>query len=235
MYARTREQEIAIEAESIRVQGILSQTPQRTWHKKRQSENDLNLRDKISRQKYADTSLQGYIDYLGTKEWNFFMTGTTPYTLTDKSARRLAERYYQKVQPYCDEMFFVTEKFELRDGMHLHALMKCENEGNFPMYVDMWQVATGNRWDGIDPVTKRVAWRGFGENEQGKEIKTARIQLERFQPRLGAEGYVAKYILKQHGDFDLLTPSALPKDEPVSHEKPQRVPRGWYIPEDEDE
>ncbi len=235
-YGRTEAQQQAIIAESYRVNKIAEQTPARKWHKKRQSDDDHNLRNKISIQKFADTPLQGYIDYLGTKPWTFFMTGTTPYTLTDKSARRLAERYYQKVQPHCSEMFFVTEKFELRDGMHIHALMNCEDEAPFGMYTDMWQVATGNRWNGLDPVTKKVDWVGFGKNEQGKDIKTARIDLQRFQMSLGAEGYCAKYILKQHADFDLLTPSALPKEEPIFRDViPQRVPNGvCWIPRNEE-
>jgi len=139
--------------------------------------------------------LQPYIEYLNIQDWTFFMTGTTHYELTQKSARRLAERYFLKLYPYCERMFWVSERFECKDGHHIHALMYCPQEAHFSVYNDMWQIATGNNKYKVNKETLKTEFEG----------KHSRIQLKRYVKSLGAEGYVAKYILKAHGDYDLYT------------------------------
>lgn len=68
-------------------------------------------------------------------------------------------------------IFWVAEKFELREGYHLHALMRTDVSG-----TAIWQ------W-----------WfRRFG-----------RAEVRDFDPKLGAAGYVAKYVTKQLADYDV--------------------------------
>lgn len=208
---------------------FLGENGEKKFLSARKSGNDFELRNFIGRQKYGDT-YQSYVNWMGEKDWTFFMTGTTPYELTDKSARRLAERYFLKLQPYCDGMFFVSEKFELKSGMHLHALMNCPYEAPFQTYFNFWQIATGNKpvFNDKGEITR---WSGFG-NENST---CARIQLKRYDPKLGAEGYCGKYCFKKRGDYDFFFTETLPKPEIIYDIKPQRVPKGFYRqPEDED-
>lgn len=191
--------------------------------------------------KFKDTPLQKYVDYLGETKWNYFATMTTPYTLSQRSARRMAERYFnllthtanpdytrsdtydnyfeddrggmfQKMEnPYLEKMFYVTEHFECKDGCHLHALLKAPESINphsldmFSTYRDAWQmvsnsgVYTPKNKSGIEVV------KSWEECKVEPEQKYARIQLKKFLPHLGAEGYCGKYILKSKGDFDLLS------------------------------
>lgn len=148
--------------------------------------------------KYRDANVKNLVEYLDTIDWNFFITGTTGYELTLKSARRLAERYHSNLPPK-SLFFWVGESFELKDGYHIHGLIKIPDvpAGKvspilFNRMVDKWQIATGNK---------------VVENDHGAlkwEIWN-RIDLQPYMKHVGAHGYCAKYINKSKGDYDLLT------------------------------
>jgi len=130
---------------------------------------------------------EAYVMYLSTIPWDFFVTGTTRYDLTLKSARRLAERWYARIRLLNQTMFFwVAEPFELKDGHHIHGLLKlpdCSKQ-YFDILTGSWQWATGN-----------------SDNEK---TKWNYLHLVNYDPRRGAAGYCAKYVLKSHSDFDML-------------------------------
>jgi len=145
---------------------------------------------------------QDYVDYLQTIPWTFFYTASTKYELTIKSYRRLMERFFKVIG--AGMMFHVAEKFELKDGFHGHGLLKISNKYGsmdpdnkflFRFLIDEWQLMSGNKAisnkDGI------IEWSKEG---------WASLNLKRYNPKRGAGGYCAKYIFKDHADYDLLIP-----------------------------
>jgi hypothetical protein len=135
-----------------------------------------------------------YIDYLQTLPWTFFITGSTRYELTLKSVRRLMERWYEAICTERSRLFWVAEKFELKDGYHSHGLLHIENSDlNFHRLIDQWQWATGNKAIGNN--SGKIEWQ--------KETWNA-LNLQKYDPTRGAGGYCAKYVLKSNADYDLL-------------------------------
>jgi len=149
-----------------------------------------------NRKKITDSNYkQGYIDWLGGLEWDFFMTGTTRYDLSLKSARRLAERYFKFIKQPGDLMFWVAEKFEVKDGHHIHTLLRhtAEDQAEYVRLINLWQCATGNKALNID-----------GQGINWDKTKWNRVDLQRYDPKRGAAGYVSKYVFKANADFDIL-------------------------------
>lgn len=136
---------------------------------------------------YRQQTKQAYVAYLDTLPWDFFITGSTRYDLTLKSVRRLVERWYDRIKLMNESMlFWVAEPFELKDGHHMHGLLRmpaCSKQ-YFNLMVDYWQWATGNN--------------------EGLKHKWNALHLVNYNPKQGASGYCAKYIMKDHSDYDLL-------------------------------
>lgn len=134
-----------------------------------------------------------YADFLSRFDWTFFCTFTTPYTLTLKSARRMMEKYHKDVKMAGGtQLFWVAEPFDVKEGYHTHALMKVPEAWQFKNLVDLWQVAAGTKGK-------------VKTDENGKQSKVhARIELKRYNPRLGARHYVGKYLMKTGADYDFL-------------------------------
>ena len=133
--------------------------------------------------------------YLEGELWDFFVTLTTRYSLTLKSGRRLAERFFNMIKFPDDKMFWVAEPFELKDGNHLHALLKhpTKNKTEFNRLIHMWQVATGNRNLNID---------GHGTNWDKKNWNA--LNLRKYNPNLGGAAYICNKLTKPGTDYDLL-------------------------------
>ena len=131
--------------------------------------------------------LQSYINYLNRIEWNYWCTGTTPYQLTIRSSRRLISAYMDKLSTDISYLiFWCAEPFDVKDGYHLHFLLKVEPDTiRYKEYYQKWQV-----------VTAMKKYKGTA--------KWARITMERYNPEIGAGGYVTKYITKQGADYDIL-------------------------------
>jgi len=128
-----------------------------------------------------------YVEYLDEIPWDYFLTGTTRYDLTLKSARRLIERWYEKVRlEGQSKLFWVAEPFELKDGHHLHGLLQMPGTGPqyFNVMVNWWQWATGN--------------------QEGSKENWNALNLKKFDPKRNASGYCSKYLLKAHSDYDIL-------------------------------
>lgn len=136
-------------------------------------------------------------EYLDSQPWDFFLTGSTGYSLSLPSARRLAERYFS-MMPEGSKFFFVSEKFEARDSYHIHGLLDLQgsdlrqDRSRTGVLSGWWQLATGNRCISND--SDGIRWKIWNQ-----------IDLRPYMKSVGASGYCAKYINKKQADYDLLT------------------------------
>ena len=149
----------------------------------------------------SNANIQHLADYLGSLPWDFFMTGSTGYELTLKSARRLAERYSNNL-PAGSKLFWVAEKFECKDGYHIHGLVELAQSSlkndprSFWTMGQYWQLATGNKC--IQNDKDGIRWEIWNQIDNSPYMKG-----------LGAHGYCAKYINKKKADYDfLITPQS---------------------------
>lgn len=114
--------------------------------------------------KYNNPKIQAYTDYLNSLPWDYFVTGSTGYILSLQAARRLAMRFHNML-PSNSRTFFVSEKFECRDGYHIHMLVWIEKSKLSPRSIhygdpdfdrpwedysirrlsEIWQIVTGNK------------------------------------------------------------------------------------------
>lgn len=151
-----------------------------------------------------------YSDWLQAYDWNYFCTFTTGYELTMKSARRLMDRFKAISERQTSAnltIFWVCEKYEMKDGFHMHALMKVDPPENrtpegqlfpqtdkelFKTLIDSYQVAAGAKKD----------------KHTGKFDTFHRVQFKRYNPKQAAGKYCTKYVMKEQGkridaDYDL--------------------------------
>lgn len=137
-----------------------------------------NVIGKLQSQKHYGDWLSSYQD------WTYWATLTTRYELTLKSSRRIAVKFYKELERAGNSrMFFAAEPFDVKEGFHLHALIKVSDMLNFKNIIDAYQVTSGNKH------LKKEKWN--------------RIQLEKYDPKLGAGHYIGKYISKELSDYDI--------------------------------
>jgi len=152
-------------------------------------------------------------EYLDSQPWDFFMTGSTGKSLSLPSARRLAERYFS-MMPASSKLFWVAEKFECKDGYHIHGLLDLQgsdlrdDRSRTGVLANWWQLATGNHCKSND--SDGIRWEIWNQ-----------IDLQPYMKSVGASGYCAKYINKKHTDYDLLInpydagPDTMPALRPI--------------------
>lgn len=130
--------------------------------------------------------LESYATWLETIKWNKFATFTTPYEMSLRSARRIMERYHGKLKIEGQEswMFWVAEKFKLKDGYHMHALLKVDFPWDNELLWMLWQDVS--------------VYKG-----QSSKYNRCDIQNRNFKKKAGS--YLCKYLLKNTSDFDILT------------------------------
>jgi len=145
------------------------------------------------------TTQTEYAEWLETFEWSHWCTFTTAYELSLKSARRLMEGYHKgmRANGFEPTLFWVAEKFELRDGWHTHGLLKTNLRAYEPQrykaLTHLYQHVCGKR---VVPGTlKYDGWN--------------RIALESYdRQKGGASMYCTKYVMKdqsnQTAEYDLL-------------------------------
>jgi len=161
-------------------------------------------------QKVAQTQQDQYANWLQSQDWDFFCTFTTGYELTMKSSRRLMDRFKAISERETSAhltIFWVCEKYEMKDGFHMHALMKVTPPDNgtregelfpetdkqlFKALIDCYQVAAGAKKD----------------KHTGKFDTFHRVQFKRYNPKQAAGKYCTKYVMKEQGkrldaDYDL--------------------------------
>jgi hypothetical protein len=133
---------------------------------------------------------KAYSQFLNSMDWNYYGTFSTPYKLTQKAARRAIERFCEFMKQYCDKtlIFFASEPFDVKDGMHIHCLIKLTNlrisENFMKKEIEkLWIRSTGS------------------STIKGK---SSRIYLEEYIKDLGAHEYLTKYINRKNADYDFI-------------------------------
>jgi len=134
-----------------------------------------------------------YANYLQTFNWDFFATFTTRYSLTLPSARRVMERLHSRAANKYGgiRLFWVAEPFDCKDGYHTHALVFLKDRllKEIPVKPEVDFTCLKQSWDIVS---------------KSSPVDTNWTTLKRYDPELGACGYVGKYILKKNSDYDLL-------------------------------
>lgn len=124
-----------------------------------------------------------YSDWLQPIDWQWFVTFTTRYELTLPSARRLNERFYDRLKRLDRSgpaLFWVAERFECKDGYHTHGLLR--SQADFKAIIDAYQITSAAKRHG----------------------ETFRVQLSAYDATRAAAKYCTDYILKRYGDYDFL-------------------------------
>lgn len=123
----------------------------------------------------------GLCEWLDGKKWDTWTTLTTQYELTLPGARRAMIRFQDltdKIAP--SAVFWVAEKFDCKDGFHLHSLWNFDkaisNKINYELFKQSWKTAVNN--------------------------EKAFCYSEHYQKHFGAHSYLAKYITKGITDYD---------------------------------
>lgn len=139
---------------------------------------------------HSEIIQNAYAEWLGTFEWDYWTTLTTRYKLTMPSARRAVEGLHKELKKAGEcSIFFAVEPFDLKEGYHIHALLKVPKGYKYQHIVQVWQHVSGN---------KRKP------KETDSESTWNRVKLETYDKKRGAKGYVGKYINKDRSDYDLL-------------------------------
>jgi hypothetical protein len=134
---------------------------------------------------------EAYQAYLTSIPWDFFCTLSTDYELTPKSARRLMDRYCERLKQtiYNNEngflCFWVAEKFKAKDGCHIHTLIKQPQILNL---VGSWE---------LDNTFQIVS----GAKKQNKYFRT---DIEKYEPKLMGARYFAKDLKYNNTAYDLI-------------------------------
>ena len=145
----------------------------------------------------------GMAKWIGGQPWTYFVTFTTNYELSTKSARRLMDRTHRSWSLLTDgrcKLIYFMEANELRDGCHLHALVHVPDQFRqlhwYTTMVDAYQAQAGATVKRNDK--GKITWEG-----------RHRIDMRRYNGRRDAGGYAAKYASKNNGpdNWDILLPS----------------------------
>ena len=137
--------------------------------------------------------INAYGTFLEEQCYTHYVTITTKYSLTLKSARNLAERFGNQLnyKGTVAEMFWVAESFDTKEGNHLHALVKLIGT-NITNPINRIKVAAKN---------------AIGGSIKGLDYKNTKIYP--YQSKLGANYYISKYINKPITDYDIYLPSKI--------------------------
>jgi len=130
-------------------------------------------------------------DWLNKQEWNLWTTLSTGYELTLPSARRSMIRFHDKVsQTNSCKVFWASEKFDVKDGFHLHTLWKFDNEihdkETYGQFVKDWRIICNTN--------------------------SANVYSKTYKSEMGAHRYISKYITKQITDYDFFDTNSMNKE-----------------------
>jgi len=143
---------------------------------------------------------------------SWFATLTTQYTLTLPSARRAAQRFVDvaKRKQHKIAVFWFAEKYEAKDGYHLHALVSStatRSELN-----ELWSVASrANRSNALQIANENnIAIKDAifaSDNEPYlREVMQSRSNFKLLKAGGKGGAYASKYITKGGGvtDYDIV-------------------------------
>jgi len=146
----------------------------------------------------SDPLKQAWGSWLDGREWQLWTTLTTGRELTLPGSRRAINKLagYLKQHHYPAEIFWAAEPFDLKEGYHLHSLVRFtdltvmdDNKQAYGNLINGWRQITGD--------------------------KSARIYSERYQPDKGANYYLAKYMQKNRSDYDYISPHLDNKNDQI--------------------
>lgn len=142
---------------------------------------NVKKRMKNKCRKLAVNAKIGLSDWLQKQEWNLWTTLSTGYELTLPSTRRAMIRFHDKVsQTNPCQVFWASEKFDAKDGYHLHTLWKFNNKihdrETYQQFVNDWRIVC--------------------------QTKSANVFSRTYKMDQGAHKYIAKYITKNCTDYD---------------------------------
>ena len=134
--------------------------------------------------------MEAYQQWLPTIGWTYKVTLTTKYTLSSRAARRMMERLFNRLKSkvFNQErilMYWVAEKYKLKDGQHLHMLL---------------QVPKGYK-KGVEKMINN-AYQIISAAYRNREYY--RTDIQRFNPNSNGAKYFAKDLWKIATDFDIL-------------------------------
>lgn len=130
---------------------------------------------------YKSISKQAIGDWLDTENWDLWTTLSTGYELTLPAARRSMVRFHDKLSSNNQvKLFWASEKFDVKDGFHVHALLKFSTK-----------------------IYERSMYRDFVNNWRDVcNTRNANVYSERYKTSMGAHKYISKYITKSITDYD---------------------------------
>lgn len=130
-------------------------------------------------------------EWLNGQNWNLWTTLSTSYELTLPAARRSMIRFHDKVsQTNSCRVFWASEKFDVKDGFHLHTLWSFDNQihdrETYGQFVKDWRTVCNTN--------------------------SANVYSETFKKDWGACKYLSKYITKQITDYDFFDSNSTNKE-----------------------
>ena len=143
--------------------------------------------------------------YLAGIEWDYFVTITAKHELTERSARRVMDRYVERVQSAGDGSmrykgtdrdgvtFWVAEPHQ-RTGYHLHALVKLPRR--------FAKVGRKTKWWFMLNSARRAVGGKPWLNKKGELGLWHRVEVQTYKGYTASE-YVAKYVTKTLVDWDV--------------------------------
>jgi len=145
---------------------------------------------------------QSLSNYLQNQDWKRFCTFTTTYELTLNSARRLNERFYDRVKHQVFDnlpvrLFWVAEKFESKDGYHTHGLLDYPQSYEdaldlLPVLKLSYEIVAQEKPTKFDIL--------YGDEHKYKP----RASFLRYDAKKAGALYCTKYLLKSCADYDFL-------------------------------
>ena len=129
---------------------------------------------------------KAYSSFLDGKDWDYFVTFTSEYKMTSPAARRLITTFFNKVNKYDAELFWVTEQFKDKSGVHIHALLRVSREGK--------------KVKALGSTYYCSLWQNLSKSSSTRVKNRADVQC--FDPSIRGTDYITKDILDAHSDYD---------------------------------
>ena len=140
--------------------------------------------------------------FLDQRDWQLFSTFTTSRELTLKGARRSISKLHVllKEQNYPAEIFWCSEPYDVKEGQHIHALIRFadldqsdDNRRHLLAAVDGWRQVVSDK-------KARVY------SERYKKYETKQRPDGSTEITGGANFYLGKYLQKYNSDQDIFMP-----------------------------
>ncbi len=135
-------------------------------------------------------ALIGWADWLNGKEWHFFCTLSTKYSISVEGTRRAMQRLYNFITENYGgvRIFWVAEPFDTRYGYHAHAFIYFEDTNS--RTINELRKFTIRAW--------QIVTKGGGQK------KYNHTHILPYIKNLGAHYYISKYMHRNNSEYDFL-------------------------------